>query len=54
MRLAAPGRYAISLALLLAVGLRWLLNPVLGDYVPFITVLTAVGLSGWGQGTGRQ
>ena len=40
--------YGVSLAgLAAAVLLRWLLDPVLGDTLPFITLVAAIGIAVW-------
>jgi PAS domain S-box-containing protein len=46
-------KYGTSLAVLLAaVGARWLLDPVLSDSVPFITLFGAVAIAVWVGGIG--
>ena len=49
---SAATRYAAALvATAMALLLRWALRPVLGDYLPFITLFAAVAFSAWYCGT---
>jgi signal transduction histidine kinase len=49
----SPARYALAaLAVLLALGLRWLLNPVLGDNLSYLTLFPAIAFSAWFCGVG--
>ena len=43
--------YALATAaLVLAVLIRWLLDPLLGDALPFVTLFAAVAVSVWAGG----
>ena len=49
---SAATRYAAALvATAMALLLRWALRPVLGDYLPFVTLFAAVAFSAWYCGT---
>src|SRR6202165_6261911 len=61
MTLASPSfiannravRYAVAiLATALTLLLRWALNPILGDYIPYIVLCPAVAFSAWYCGIG--
>src|ERR1700694_3716729 len=61
MTLASPSfiannravRYAVAiLATALTLLLRWALNPILGDYIPYILLCPAVAFSAWYCGIG--
>ena len=44
----AAARYAVALlAAALAILVRWALNPVLGDYLPYVTLFPAVAFTSW-------
>src|ERR1700682_5321726 len=44
----AAARYAVVLlAAALAILVRWALNPVLGDYLPYVTLFPAVAFTSW-------
>src|SRR4029453_9045427 len=48
-----PARLAATLAVTaLAVTARWLLKPVLGTELPYVTLFAAVVLAAWHAGTG--
>src|SRR5438445_10429052 len=50
---SAAARYIVaSCAVILALAVRWALNPVLGDYVPYVTLYPAVALAAWCCGVG--
>jgi signal transduction histidine kinase len=50
---SAAARYAVAVCVtILAVALRWLLNPVLGDYLPYATLYPAVAFAAWFCGVG--
>jgi signal transduction histidine kinase len=45
---SAIASYAVVLcAAILAIAARWALNPLLGDYVPFVTLYPAVAFAAW-------
>jgi signal transduction histidine kinase len=49
----AIARYAVVLcAGILAITARWALNPLLGDYLPFVTLYPAVAFAAWCCGVG--
>jgi signal transduction histidine kinase len=49
----AAARYTIAFcAVMLALGVRWALNPVFGDYLPYVTLYPAVALAAWCCGVG--
>ena len=49
----AKARYIVAFcAVILALAVRWALNPVLGDYVPYVTLYPAVALAAWCCGLG--
>src|ERR1700730_12720640 len=49
----AAARYGVAVgAAVLALAVRWLLNPALGDYLPFVTLYPAVALAAWCCGVG--
>src|ERR1700694_2283760 len=46
-------RYAVAiLATAMTLLLRWALNPILGDYIPYIVLCPAVAFSAWYCGIG--
>lgn len=49
----AAARYSIALAIAaIAVAARWVLSPVLGDYLPYVTLYPAVAFGAWICGVG--
>jgi signal transduction histidine kinase len=49
----SPARYALAaFAVLLALGLRWLLNPVLGENLPYVMLFPAIAFCAWFCGIG--
>jgi len=49
----ARARYAVAFgAVILALFARWALNPVLGDYLPFVTLYPAIAFAAWCCGIG--
>jgi signal transduction histidine kinase len=49
----AAARYIFALSVaILAVAARWALNPVLGDYLPYVTLFPAVAFGAWFCGVG--
>jgi signal transduction histidine kinase len=49
----AAARYSIALAIAaVAVAARWALSPVLGDYLPYVTLYPAVAFGAWICGVG--
>ena len=49
----AAARYIVALgAVALAIVARWALNPVLGDYLPYVTLYPAVAFAAWCCGVG--
>ena len=49
----AAARYAVAIVTgVLALSLRWALQPVLGDYAPYITFFPGVALTAWCCGVG--
>src|ERR1700686_478067 len=50
---SAIARYAVVLCVaFLAIAARWALNPLLGDYLPFVTLYPAVAFAAWCCGVG--
>ena len=49
----AAARYLVALGVaVLAIVARWALNPVLGDYLPYVTLYPAVAFAAWCCGVG--
>ena len=49
----AGARYSVALfAVILALAARWALNPLLGDYLPYVTLYPAVAFAAWCCGVG--
>src|SRR5258707_15628219 len=49
----AAARYIVALAAaILAVAARWLLSPILGDYLPYVTLYPAIAFGAWFCGLG--
>ena len=49
----AAARYGVAFcAVVLALGVRWALNPVFEDYLPYVTLYPAVALAAWCCGVG--
>jgi signal transduction histidine kinase len=49
----AAARYSIALcAVIAALAVRWALNPLLGDYLPYVTLYPAVAFAAWCCGLG--
>jgi signal transduction histidine kinase len=49
----AAARYIVaSCAVILALAVRWALNPVLGDYLPYVTLYPVVAFAAWCCGLG--
>jgi len=49
----AAARYIVALAAaILAVAARWLLSPILGDYLPYVTLYPAIAFGAWFCGVG--
>src|SRR5258708_17622743 len=49
----AAARYLIAAgAAIVAIGARWALNPLLGDYLPYATLYPAVAFAAWFCGVG--
>lgn len=46
-------RYGVAVcAVIVAVGIRWALNPALGDYLPYVTLYPALAVAAWLCGVG--
>src|ERR1700730_2488200 len=49
----AAARYSVALcAVIVALAARWALNPLLGDYLPYVTLYPAVAFAAWCCGLG--
>jgi signal transduction histidine kinase len=49
----AAARYSVALcAVMVALAARWALNPLLGDYLPYVTLYPAVAFAAWCCGLG--
>jgi signal transduction histidine kinase len=49
----AAARYGVGLcAVIVALAVRWALNPLLGDYLPYVTLYPAVAFAAWCCGVG--